>query len=55
MVKWSPITHLASLKPLQIDPEPHNILQISQPPFIAQKWFCMQKVKLGHVLSKQGN
>ena len=42
------VTHslLASLEPLQIDlfQEPHFVLQISQPLFIAQKWFCIQNV-----------
>ena len=27
--------------------EPHFVLQISQPPNIAQKWFCIQNLHMG--------
>ena len=32
--------------------EPHFVLQISQPPNIAQKWFCIQILRMD--LSPQG-
>ena len=45
--------NLALLRPFQVIPnmtfsisEPHFVLQISQPPIIAQKWFCIQNLHM---------